>query len=651
MKKLIFIKSALVVLLLCAPLLSAFAIRAYPGIVKITQPDGSSLNIRMHGDEYHHYTTTEDNYIVKKIDSGFYTYASIDSRGKIIAGTQIARDPSVRQAADNKYLVRMPEKLTTKFQSGIRKVKSTKQNAAVMKRAFPVTGSGKSLIILVNFKDKSFVVPSSQTAFTNLLNQPGYSENNGTGSAKDYFMACSYGKFSPQFDVVGPFDLPSNMSVYGGNDEDGYDINPVQMIVDACTAADNNGVDFAQYDTDNDGYVDNIFVYYAGYNEAELGGDDTVWPHRWGIYPTVTYGDEGNYAGTVASITFDGKKIMDYACTSELKGDSDSKMCGIGTFCHEFGHVLGLPDYYDTSLNQDNTLNNWSIMDQGAYLNQGNTPPVYSAYDRFYLGYYKPVELNQPANLVTLLPLYQGTTIPANTDNQAYLLSAITHDLNGADPKPAEFFMVEYRKKTGWDAYLPGEGMLIWHIDYDQTAWENNGPNNYNESTQTQASHMRVYLQPLSGSTTTPGDAFTSGSFTPTAWDGTSIDRNITEIAKTAENVTFKLMGGLQPKIKLGMISGQLTYPLTVVGKTNPKNLNIVTTGINGNLTVTLSGANADYFTISTASIPQTTANSTSGFDLLVTYKPLTAGTHTAVLTITGGGLNDKVINLTGSAK
>jgi len=110
-------------------------------------------------------------------------------------------------------------------------------------------------------------------------------------------------------------------------------------------------------------------------------------------------------------------------------------------------------------------------------------------------------------------------------------------------------------------------------------------------------------------------------------------------------------MGGLQPKIKLGMISGQLTYPLTVVGKTNPKNLNIVTTGINGNLTVTLSGANADYFTISTASIPQTTANSTSGFDLLVTYKPLTAGTHTAVLTITGGGLNDKVINLTGSAK
>ncbi|MBP1663257.1 MAG: family metalloprotease domain protein [Bacteroidetes bacterium] len=651
-------------MLVIFPALNAFAIRAYPGAIKITQPDGSSLNIRNHGDEFHHYTTTEDNYIVKKIASGYYTYASIDTRGKIVAGTQIARDPSVRPATDNKYLVRMPEKLETKLQVGLRKVKSVRQNAAVMKRAFPVTGSGKSLIILVNFKDNSFVVPSSQTAFTNLLNQSGYSENNGTGSAKDYFMACSYGKFAPQFDVVGPFNLPSNMSVYGGNDSDGNDKDPLQMIVDACKVADENGVDFSQYDTDNDGYVDNVFVYYAGYNEAEYGGDDTVWPHRWGIYPTVTYGIDGNYSGTVASITFDEKKIMDYACTSELKGASDSKMCGIGTFCHEFGHVLGLPDYYDTSSNQDNTLNTWSVMDQGAYLNQGNTPPVYSSYDRFYLGYSTPIELNQPANVVTLLPLYQGTTIPANTDNQAYLLSSNTHDLNGADPKPAEFFMVEYRKHTGWDTYLgqlidangnfttiPSDGMLIWHIDYDKTAWENNGPNNYTESTQTQASHMRVYLQPLSGSTTTPGDAFTSGSFTPTTWDGNSINRNITEIAKTAENVTFKLMGGLQPKIKLGVISSQLTYPLTVAGKTNPKNLNIVTTGINGNLTVTLSGTNADYFTVNAASIPQANANSTSGFDLLVTYKPLTAGTHTAVLTITGGGLPDKIINLTGSAQ
>jgi M6 family metalloprotease-like protein len=96
------------------------------------------------------------------------------------------------------------------------------------------------------------------------------------------------------------------------NDKNGDDKYPAQMIVDACSAADAAGLDFTQYDTDNDGYVDNVFVYYAGFNEAESSDANTIWPDRWSV----------SEAGISSGITYDGKKIEDYSCTSELKGSS-----------------------------------------------------------------------------------------------------------------------------------------------------------------------------------------------------------------------------------------------------------------------------------------------------------------------------------------
>jgi M6 family metalloprotease-like protein len=504
----------------------------------------------------------------------------------------------------------------------------------------------------VNFSDKSFVTSSAQSAFTNLLNQSGYSANGATGSARDYFMASSYGKFSPEFDVVGPYTLSKTMQTYGANDADGYDVDPARMIVDACKAADNAGVDFSQYDTDKDGLIDNIFVYYAGYNEAEGAAENTVWPHRWIVYTSEESSSDYTYDGTVASVTFDGVRLYDYACTSELKGTSGSNMCGVGTFCHEFGHVLGLPDYYHTAEDKT-TLDYWDIMDAGNYLNDGRTPPVYSAYDRFYLGWMTPEEANTPSNL-TLKPIYQGMTQPANTNQQSYLLSATAHNLVGNNPSPKEFFVLEYRKKTGWDAYLPAEGMLIWHIDYDQTAWDNNEPNNYTGTTQTASSHMRVYLQPLSGSTSTPGTAFTNGSFIPTTWSGTNINRAITEISKASDQVTFKLMGGEvedpnKAVIKLGVVQSQLVFPSTAVNTAAVKAINIKTNGITGNLTVTLTGDQAEMFSVSTNSISQNAANGSDGENINITYRPTISGEHTAVLTISGGGLSpDKVITLKG---
>ena len=620
------------------------AVKAIPHPLTITQPDGSTLTIRLIGDEFGHYQSTEDGFKIKKNNKGYFVYdlnnsTSVDKSTEIIARDASKRTPNERQLLQTMRAT--SEALQLNTTPNQRSKNFNRQRVTTIQRAFPIVGTPKSLVILVNFSDKSYVVPTPQTAFTNLLNQSGYTDNEATGSARDYFMAASYGKFAPQFDVVGPYTLPYTLDFYGKNDADDYDTNPQQMIIDACSVANTNGVDFTQYDTDNDGMVDNVFVYYAGYNEAEGGPANTIWPHRWFL---------DDY-----STKFDGKTVFDYACTSELKGTSNADMCGIGTFCHEFGHVLGLPDYYHTKADK-NTLNDWHIMDSGAYNNEGRTPPTYSVYDRFFLGWLTPEQINTP-NDYTLLPIYQGTSLPANTNQQAYLLSATTHNLNGGNPLPSEFFMLEYRKKTGWDYFLPGEGMLIWHIDYNASAWDENTPNNYTGTSQTPSSHMRVYLQPLSGSTTTPGAAFSTGSFTPSTWSGTDINRAISSINKTPNNVTFKLLGGAPidpnaPHIIAGVIENSLTFTATTINKIKTKTLNIKTTDLLGNLTVAITGTHAAMFKTSSTSIIKEASNNISGINITVNYEPTAIGQHTATLTISGGGLNPaKVITLSGEGK
>lgn len=646
MKKLLFF---IISLIFCIS--EAGSVPAYPYPIDIQQPDGTFLTINLHGDENRKIRTTADGIVIMKNKEGFYSYAIKNNDNKIIAGERIARNPERRNVSDKNYVKQAVKIDELKSELSVRPQKIKRAPSAISNsNGFPRTGSPRSLVILVNFKDKAFTVPSPNTAFENLLNQENYSGNGGTGSARDYFIAASYGQFNPQFDVVGPYTLPNNMAYYGKNDDknNDEDIRPTQMIVDACKAADNAGLDFRIYDTDNDGYIDNVFVYYAGYNEAEYGSEDSIWPHRWVIQRGY------NYTGSEASITFDGKKVFDYACTSELRGNSGSNMCGIGTFTHEFGHVIGLPDYYHTEDDKD-TLDDWSIMDAGAYLNQGRTPPTYSAYDRFYLGWLAPEELNSPADK-SLYPISQ-TGIPIdNTSKQAYILSATTHNLIGDNPSPKEFFVMEYRKKTGWDTFLPAEGLLFWHIDYDADAWEDNSPNNYNNDSQTLNSHMRVYLQPLSGSDTTPGTAFTSGSFNPTTWAGNAIDREITDITKSNDSISFKIMGGApyippqgDPKINVAVVNEVLSFSTTKPGNANIKHLKIKTTDLYGDLSVSLSGAHSDMFFISINSIPFENANSKDGEIITVKFEPSNIGIYNAILTISGGGLEPaKVIQLNG---
>lgn len=440
------------------PAINIIAVPATPFPIKITQPDGSEITIRLHGDEYFNYKTTLDGYALIPDDSGILTYAKIDSKGKLKSTFIRANNINKRSVNEIKLIQTLKPNIDfrTLYQSG-RALRSSKSiSGTTFLKSYPLTGSPKSLVILVNFSDLSFVTANPKTSFTNLLNQKGYSANGGTGSAKDYFHDSSTGIFNPEFDVVGPFTLPNTMAYYGANDASGSDTNPQQMVIDACTLAAASGVDFSQYDTDNNGIVDNVFIYYAGYNEAEGGPKNSIWPHRWTL---------ADY-----STKFNGVSVYNYACTSELRSNSGANMCGVGTFCHEFGHVLGLPDYYVTSGTDHHTLSEWNIMDYGPYLNNGRTPPAYSAWDRFYLNWLTPTELKVGGN-------YQLDTL--STSNKAYFITQNgDFNMSSTNPTPAEFFSLENRQNVGWDTYLPGHGMLITHIFYNASTWESNTVNN-----------------------------------------------------------------------------------------------------------------------------------------------------------------------------
>lgn len=320
---------------------------------------------------------------------------------------------------------------------------------------FPTKGEVRTVVLLVSFKDVPFITPKE--AFVRQLNEPNYRENGCSGSAYDYFTECSMGEFKPRFDVFGPYTLNEEMAYYGGNSGGGNDKNVDQMIIEACQKAEADGVDFSQYDLNKDGSIDNVFVFYAGYNEAEGAPQETVWPHRSVIYP---------------SRTISGKKLYDYACTSELTGVRGTTMCGIGTFCHEFSHVLGLPDLYNTGTESTYTVGDWDLMASGSYNGNGRTPPSYSAFERFMTHWIVPEQISESRDY---------TLEPMVTSGKAYLLCPTTHSLNADYPTPNEWWMIENRQPVGGDAAkeaLPGYGLLISHITYEHGRYSTNTFNN-----------------------------------------------------------------------------------------------------------------------------------------------------------------------------
>lgn len=324
----------------------------------------------------------------------------------------------------------------------------------------------KGVVIMVNFTDVTYNAQNTQASLDSMLNSDNYTFKyrnkstfgivNAKGSARQYFIDQSGGEYAPEFTVVGPYNLSHDMAYYGKNDRWGSDQRAEEMVAEACRLADAD-IDYSQYDSDNDGEVDFVMVFYAGYGEADGGGDNTIWPHRYWLDRSV-------------NLRLDNKKINTYACFNEL-GYSSQKRDGIGTPVHEFMHILGLPDLYATNESEHKTLGDWDIMDGGSYNNDGNCPPACSAYERFFFGWLTPTVLSTPQE-VELQEL--------QSSNTAYMITANgTSNLDGVSPVPTEFFLLENRqKKTGtWDYYIPGHGLLITRIRYDMSSWQGNTVN------------------------------------------------------------------------------------------------------------------------------------------------------------------------------
>lgn len=332
-------------------------------------------------------------------------------------------------------------------------------------QACPLNIAPRGLVILVNFQDVQFITPYDE--IHEMINGENYSRTLGSGltritangSARQYFIDQSWGQYQPQFDVVGPYTISHNYSHYGKNStQTGSDERAYEMIYEACVLADQNGVDFSLYDNNGDGDVDFVYVIYAGEGEADGGDANTIWPH--------TYWLKNGYGVT---LTLDHRDIDTYACGNELMHGTEIRT-GIGTFCHEFSHVLGLPDLYNTqSSHSSKLMGYWDILDAGSYNNAGNTPPSYSAYERFFMGWLTPTQISGDL-FVTLHPL--------NTGRGAALIASSMHNLIGNDPNPTTFYMLELRKKSGWDKYLPGSGMMITKIKYNYWSWQQNTVNN-----------------------------------------------------------------------------------------------------------------------------------------------------------------------------
>lgn len=468
------------------------AVPANPRPFIYTQPDGTQLTLTLIGDEHAHTYMDSEGYAVTIGDDGYARRSGTDAKAMLKAK---------RQA----------------------RAKGNQKDAAILKKCLrPVSGTDThGLIILVDFDDLKF--SNTQEAIYEQMNAEGYDKNDATGSARDYFVAQSSGQFVPTFDVVGPVTLDMPYRYYGGNNASGSDRNAATMIFSAVQKAANNGlVDLTKYDTDNDGIVDMVYIIYAGLGEADGGDPNTVWPHMWNLQASAMF----------AYQQIQGKRLGLYACSAEYRSDQrvaeGKSFSGIGTFCHEYGHCLGLPDIYDVTYSGGYGMASYDVMSSGSYLNNGNTPPNYSGFERYSVGWMMYDDINVERDV---------TLSPVGSSNTAVRLSSPTN--------PDEYFVLENRQQEGWDAYLPARGLMITHIDYDEEVWDRNAVN-------ADPGHQHVMMMAADNNwaaSTQSGDLYpgllNNTSFTAATtpnsllWDGTNPGKDVTKITMDGTDVSF----------------------------------------------------------------------------------------------------------------
>lgn len=454
-----FLKIICITYALCLTPFNLYSVTAINKELIVTQEDGSQLSLILNGDENFHYYSTIDSIPVLKIGDYFY-YAYLENN-QFKSSDILAHEKDTRTNFEIQFIdeqsniadyIQNTRRNLIETQNLHRIQRIEKRRELKDKNSF--IGSKRGLVILVEFSDLSFSSKTAHDDFYKMFNQPGYNLNSSIGSVRDYFLDQSYGNFNLSFDIVGPVSLSKSYKYYGSNSiETGQDNRPYEMVIEACNMIDEK-VNFTEYDWDQDGEVDQVFIIYAGYGEHAGAPSNTIWPHESQLYSK--------------KINLDNVYINTYACSCELRGTSGSILNGIGTPCHEFSHCLGLPDFYDTDYSGAFGMSYWDIMNSGSHSGPdgwGEVPYGYSAYERWYAGWLEPTEISDTEENIELRDLgrYPEALVLYNEGNRN------------------EYYLLENHQADRWYQYVGTHkdmhGLLVTHVDYDLKAWETNSVN------------------------------------------------------------------------------------------------------------------------------------------------------------------------------
>lgn len=469
----------------------------------ITQPDGSTKKVMLVGDEHFHYYIDEDK--------NAYT---LDSAG---------------------YLRNLPEsKIEERQHAAVMRAKALAPRC--QQQFNPLSGKRKTLVILVNFKNKTFDNTlnngNPKATFNAICNQEDYTNEWGAiGSVHKYFLDQSYNKFDINFDVVGPVTVSRNYSYYGADgSDDEIDLKAGDMVREAVKLV-NDSVNFKDYDWDGDGYAEQVICIYAGEGEATGGSANTIWPHQY--YLSATSGGVVKLQG----INIDNYLVLNEIVKTEIRSYNgggiprtyyETRLGGMGTLCHEFSHSLGLMDHYDSNNRGNYGMGSWDLMDYGSYGgpdDNGWVPTAMTAYERMFLGWLTPTELYNHRDSIENMPYLQDSP-------SAYII----YNKNHTD----EYFMLENKGHERWDSYLPDEGLLVTHIDYNENAWYNNTVN----AGRTQ----RMTVVPADNDYTRTSSTDSDGQLGMTFPYGSQnyLDSNYFALNNRAEDGTYKLFCKVQ---------------------------------------------------------------------------------------------------------
>ena len=468
-------KLLLTLLTALAVTLTAKAAPAYPFPITVTQPDGTELTILLHGDEHFNWTTTADGVLLAGVNNAYYV-AGINSNGQLEATSQLAHNEAQRTTAELSAVNEQQPRQQLFFEQGHRRA-ALHAPAIGSGSYFPHSGSPRVLIILTAFSDLDFTLPDPVKSFGQYFNGEGTMQNYGNNedrnfcSVTEYYNISSNGQFKPQFDIVGPVALPNKMAYYGGTSGNGGDEKFTQLCQDACDLVKDQ-VNFADYDNDGDGKAELIYVLHAGFGQNTGGPVESMWAK----------------CGTLG-ISVNGTTIVRGGCHSELfRGTTIN---GIGVFCHEFSHGMGLPDLYVTSgtpvINQ--SMQSWDVMDYGLYNENIVTgddgtvhyyssyaPAAYTAWEQEIMGW-NTIQQLETGNNYQLTPLIEG--------GNAYKIQN--------PEKPNEYIVFENIQKHGLNNGARGHGLLAYHIDY------NSNTMNMGDSPNNTAGRPRVAVIPSGG--------------------------------------------------------------------------------------------------------------------------------------------------------